>query len=142
MRISTRIAAIGAAALTGLAGLAAPAAQAQDATSLLQLVNGNVKTMNCSTLRVTLNGTGVAGKDTTRQQLVNNLNGKIGDSIALRVMSGGTVQAVADRALECGIVKPDPVQDWAKLLGSSQTNIPPQLQQLSSNLDLGQFLAR
>ena len=39
-------------------------------------------------------------------------------------------------------MKPDPVQDWAKLLGSSQTNIPPQLQQLSSNLDLGQLLAR
>ena len=142
MRLSTRIATVGIAALTGLAGLVAPAAQAQDATSLLQLVNGNVKTMNCSTLRVTLNGTGVAGKDTTRQQLVNNLNGKIGDSIALRVMSGSTVQAVADRALECGIVKPDPVQDWAKLLGSSQTNIPPQLQQLSSNFDLGQFLPR
>ena len=59
-----------------------------------------------------------------------------------RLVSASTVGAVADRALECGIVKPDPVQDWAKLLGSSQTNIPPQLQQLSSNLDLGQLLAR
>lgn len=142
MRLSTRIATVGIAALTGLAGLVAPAAQAQDATSLLQLVNGNVKTMNCSTLRVTLNGTGVAGKDTTRQQLVNNLNGKIGDSIALRVMTGSTVQAVADRALECGIVKPDPVQDWSKRFGSSQVSIPPQLQQMSSNFNLGQFMPR
>lgn len=133
MKLTTRLAAATAAGLmtlTTFAGAGASTAQAQETGGILSLVNGNVKEMDCGVMRSTLNATRLVGPDTTRQQLVNNLNKQIGDNIALRFVAASTVQTVADRALTCGIVKPDQTLDFNQL--SSQMNLPPQVQQLSS----------
>ena len=107
MRRITAALAAGLIAVTGFAGTATPA-KAQT-LELVRLLNGNIATANCDSLRTGLTATRMVNKDTTRSQLVMNLNTVVGDDAALRLVSASTVGAVADRALECGIVKPDPV---------------------------------
>ena len=115
MRRITAALAAGLIAVTGFAGTATPA-KAQT-LELVRLLNGNIATANCDGLTATR----MVNKDTTRSQLVMNLNTVVGDDAALRLVSASTVGAVADRALECGIVKPDPVTPLDQLFaGSSQ----------------------
>lgn len=121
-----------AAALTTLA--TAPAAQAAPTgaqlASIVKLANGNIATANCDILRVSLRGAGLAGAETTRKQLVGTLNGAIGQDAALRLVTASTVGALADRAVQCGIVKPDPVTPADQAIAfssqlSSQAGLPP-----------------
>lgn len=128
-----RLVAAALAATTALTTLAAPAAQAaptaSQLASLVKLANGNIATANCDVLRVTLRGAGLAGANTTRGQLVGTLNGVIGQDAALRLVTASTVGALGDRAVACGIVKPDPVtpMDQAIKLSSqlsSQAGLP------------------
>lgn len=119
MRRITAALAAGLIAVTGFAGTATPA-KAQT-LELVRLLNGNIATANCDSLRTGLTATRMVNKDTTRSQLVMNLNTAVGNDAALRLVSASTVGAVADRALECGIVKPDPVTPLDQLFaGSSQ----------------------
>ena len=85
------------------AGTAAPA-QAQTGLELIKILNGNVATANCDVLRVTLRGTGLANDNTTRSQLVNNVNKAVGAEPALRLVTGPTVNALGDRALELSLI--------------------------------------
>ncbi len=112
-----------------VAGTTAAPAQAQTGLDLIKILNGNVATANCDVLRVTLRGTGLANDNTTRSQLVNNVNKAVGAEPALRLVTGPTVNALGDRALECGIVKPDPVTPFDELIKmssqmSSQRGLP------------------
>lgn len=119
MRRLTSALAAGLIAVSAFAGTAAPA-QAQS-LELIRLLNGNIATTNCDALRTGLTATRMVNKDTTRAQLVSNLNAVVGNDAALRLVSAGTVGAVADRALECGIVKPDPATPFDQIIaGSSQ----------------------
>lgn len=125
-RLSSALAA-GLIAAAAFAGTAAPA-QAQT-VELIKLLNGNLATANCDALRAGLTATRMAGPDTTRSELVANLNAVVGQDASLRLASAPTVATLGDRALECGIVKPDPVTPLDQFLAvsaqlSSQANLP------------------
>ena len=95
----------------------------------IKLLNGNIATANCDALRVGLTSTNMVGPDTTRSQLVSNVNNVVGKDATLRLASASTVGALADRALECGIVKPDPATPLDQFFAmssqmSSQANLP------------------
>ena len=107
MRRITSALAAGVIAVSAFAGTAAPA-QAQT-VELIKLLNGNVATANCDVLRASLTATRMVGPDTTRSQLIGNVNAVVGQDATLRLASASTVVTLGDRALECGIVKPDPV---------------------------------
>lgn len=126
-----RIATLAAAGLMAVAAIASPAtAQAQtQSLELIKLLNGNIATANCDALRVGLTSTNMVGPDTTRSQLVTNVNNVVGKDATLRLASASTVGALADRALECGIVKPDPTTPLDQFFAmssqmSSQANLP------------------
>lgn len=86
----------------------APAANAADArTGLLAQLNGDIATADCRVVDFALRGTGMVGEKTTRSELVKNLRG-VSDDTTLKLISAQSVTAVADRALECGVVTPDP----------------------------------
>ena len=127
MRRITSALAAGVIAVSAFAGTAAPA-QAQT-VELIKLLNGNVATANCDVLRASLIATRMVGPDTTRSQLIGNVNAVVGQDATLRLASASTVATLGDRALECGIVKPDPVTPVDKFFEmssqmSSQTNLP------------------
>lgn len=126
-----RIATLAAAGLMAAAAIASPAtAQAQtQSLELIKLLNGNIATANCDALRVGLTSANMVGPDTTRSQLVTNVNNVVGKDATLRLVSASTVGALADRALECGIVKPDPAAPLDQFFAmssqmSSQANLP------------------
>ena len=127
MRRLASLAAAGLVAAAAFAGTAAPA-QAQT-IELIKLLNGNVATANCDVLRASLTATRMVGPDTTRSQLIGNVNAAVGQDATLRLASASTVATLGDRALECGIVKPDPVTPVDKFFEmssqmSSQANLP------------------
>lgn len=127
MRRITSALAAGVIAVSAFAGTAAPA-QAQT-VELIKLLNGNVATANCDVLRASLTATRMVGPDTTRSQLIGNVNAVVGQDATLRLASASTVATLGDRALECGIVKPDPVTPVDKFFEmssqmSSQANLP------------------
>ena len=125
-----RISSALAAGLIATAAFASSAAPAQAQTvELIKLLNGNIATANCDALRAGLTATRMAGPDTTRSELVANLNAAIGQDATLRLASAATIAALGDRALECGIVKADPATPLDQLLAvssqlSSQANLP------------------
>ena len=124
-----RISSALAAGLIATAAFASSAAPAQAQTvELIKLLNGNIATANCDALRAGLTATRMAGPDTTRSELVANLNAAIGQDATLRLASAATIAALGDRALECGIVKADPATPLDQLLTLSS--------QLSSQADL------
>ncbi|WP_018296034.1 hypothetical protein [Corynebacterium lubricantis] len=99
-------AAIAATALT--VGLAAPAAQAQTGIlDLVKIVNGGVDKVSCKDLGTALRTTKLVDGDTTRSELVANLNKAIGGDSTLKLVTASTINKVGDRALECKIVKAD-----------------------------------
>ncbi len=109
------------AAVTAAALALAPVASAQTTVvDLVPLVNGEVETADCGALGTVLTGLNLVDEDTTRAELVTDINALIGDDIALKLMLGTSVNAVADRALECEIVQEDPQEDFlTSLLNSS-----------------------
>lgn len=127
MRRLASLAAAGLVAVSAFAGTAAPA-QAQT-IELIKLLNGNVATANCDVLRASLTATRMVGPDTTRSQLIGNVNAVVGQDATLRLASASTVATLGDRALECGIVKPDPVTPLDQFFAmssqlSSQAGLP------------------
>lgn len=127
MRRLASLAAAGLVAVSAFAGTAAPA-QAQT-LELIKLLNGNVATANCDVLRASLTATRMVGPDTTRSQLIANVNAAVGQDATFRLASASTVATLGDRALECGIVKPDPATPVDKFFEmssqmSSQANLP------------------
>jgi len=127
MRRLASLAAAGLVAAAAFAGTAAPA-QAQN-FELIKLLNGNVATANCDVLRASLTATRMVGPDTTRSELIGNVNAVVGQDATLRLASASTVATLGDRALECGIVKPDPATPLDKFFEmssqmSSQANLP------------------
>lgn len=124
-----RIASLAAAGLMAAAAIATPAAAQAQTFELIKLLNGNIATANCDALRVGLTSTRMAGPDTTRSELIANVNAAAGQDATLRLASVSTVAALGDRALECGIVKPDPVTPIDQFFEmssqlSSQANLP------------------
>ncbi|MGV0394353.1 MULTISPECIES: hypothetical protein [Corynebacterium] len=88
----------------------APAAAADNSlVQLIRVVNGEVETADCNTLGAALRVAGLVDADTTRSQLVTKVNGAIGADSSLRLVTAPTVNKLGDRALQCGVVKPDPV---------------------------------
>lgn len=91
---------------TALAGtLLAPAAHAQ---SPLDLIADTVSTLDCRPLDTALTVSGAKNTATTRSELVANLRAYAGDDVTLKLLLNNNVNAVADRAVECSIVHPDP----------------------------------
>lgn len=124
-----RIATLAAAGLMAAATIATPTAAQAQTFELIKLLNGNVATANCDALRAGLTATRMVGPDTTRSELVANVNAVVGQDATLRLASASTVAALGDRALECGIVKPDPVTPMDKFFEmssqmSSQAGLP------------------
>ncbi|OHF36687.1 hypothetical protein [Corynebacterium sp. HMSC074A01] len=109
--------------------LAAPANAQTNYGELLRVLNGNVKTMDCNALRTVVRGAGLAGENTTRSEFVGNVNKAVGEDAALRLVAAPTVNTLGDRALECGIVKPDEVTPLNQAIAmssqmSSQAGLP------------------
>lgn len=124
-----RLASLAAAGLMAAAAIATPTAAHAQTLELIKLLNGNVATANCDVLRASLTATRMVGPDTTRSQLIGNVNAVVGQDATLRLASASTVATLGDRALECGIVKPDPATPLDKFFEmssqmSSQANLP------------------
>lgn len=120
-----RALAIAATTMALTAGLLSPAASAQD----LGAINHTIDTFNCDVLREGLYRTGLATPETTRTQLATELRNSadLGQIDPMLGIAGNLYAGrIADRALTCGIVQPDPPQD-----------ILTQLQTMSSNLSSG-----
>ena len=62
-----------------------------------------------------LHGANLAGPDITRSQLANYLTIPIDSDPAFAQFTYPTVEAVTDRALACGVVKPGPSTSAAQL---------------------------
>lgn len=115
-------AAVAFAALTSFAPAhAAPAdtAAAPSTLELVRLLNGEIATADCGRLGTTLRVTGMANRETTRSQLVANVNNAVGQNASLRLIAAPTVNALGDRAVECGVVKPDPVTPMTQFIQMS-----------------------
>lgn len=119
---SVASAAVAFAALTSFAPAHAvpndPAA-APSAVELVRLLNGEIATADCGRLGTTLRVTGMANRETTRSQLVANVNNAVGQNASLRLVAAPTVNALGDRAVQCGVVKPDPVTPMSKVVEMS-----------------------
>lgn len=110
-------AALIAAALTGIAAPAASAQPAANAAALNSAIVDGIKKTDCRTLGLVLNelnkrtGGKVLTESTTRTQLSKNLRGltpEDRENIYVNLVSAQYAHVTADRALECGLVKPDP----------------------------------
>lgn len=108
---------IAAAALTGIAAPAASAQPAANAAALNSAIVDGIKKTDCRTLGFVLNelnkrtGGKVLTESTTRTQLIKNLRGLTPEdrkNIYVNLVSAQYAHGTADRALECGLVKPDP----------------------------------
>ncbi|PAT04040.1 hypothetical protein CKJ85_04425 [Corynebacterium sp. NML 150383] len=111
--------------------LVSPATAGADTNyvELVRVLNGNVKTMDCNALRTVIRGTGLADENTTRSQFVGNVNKAVGEDAALRLVAAPTVNTLGDRALECGVVKPDQATPLSQAIAmssqmSSQAGLP------------------
>lgn len=123
-----RTLAIAATSIVALTATIAPA-QAQNTGDLVAgnaAINEFIDNLDCGALETTLYASNFATAQTTRSELATTLK----DSANLAAIDpvlgfAGALYAgrIADRALECGAVQPDPQQD-----------ILTQLQSLSSNL--------
>lgn len=128
MARKTRItAAAAAAALT--VGLAAPAGAQTNLLGLISTINAGVETADCGALGAALRGIGLVDDTTTRGGLVEKLHKAAGDDASLKLISAPTINAVGDRALECKIVKADPVTPANQAVAlssqlSSQAGLP------------------
>lgn len=123
--IATALAAV---ATTGV--ISSNQADAQNNTlALVSALNGNIANLDCNSVGTLLRGAKLVGQDTTRSQLTATLNSKIGTDPTFALLGAPTVNAIGDRALACGVVKPDPVTpqsqaiDFASEL-SSQAGLP------------------
>lgn len=109
--------------------VAAPANAQTNYGELVRVLNGNVKTMDCNALRTVVRGAGLANENTTRSEFVGNVNKAVGEDAALRLVAAPTVNTLGDRALECGVVKPDEVTPLNQAIAmssqmSSQAGLP------------------
>ena len=118
-----RISLTAAAAVTAASLALAPVAGAKDTSlELLALVNGEVKTADCAVVETALTNLDLIDEGTTRAELVTNINAYIGDDPFLKLALSTSVNAVADRALECGHVEEDPEEDALTALLNSSTS--------------------
>ncbi|GAB3081822.1 hypothetical protein [Corynebacterium aquatimens] len=130
MRISHKIALGTIASAAAIGAVTAMPAQADlNLTQLQQLANGGIATADCNVVKSTLRGTSLVDGTTTRSQLVDKLNTQLGQGTATRLLAGSTVNAIADRALECEAVKPDPVTPQSQAIDfasqiSSRAGLP------------------
>ena len=109
--------------------LAAPANAQTNYAELIRALNGNVKTMDCNAQPAWKLGAGLANENTTRSEFVGNVNKAVGEDAALRPTQAPTVNTLGDRALECGVVKPDEVTPLNQAIAmssqmSSQAGLP------------------
>lgn len=123
--------ALAAAGVLVATSLVSPATAGADTNyvELVRVLNGNVKTMDCNALRTVVRGTGLADENTTRSQFVGNVNKAVGEDAALRLVAAPTVNTLGDRALECGVVKPDQATPLSQAIAmssqmSSQAGLP------------------
>ncbi|CAM3204432.1 MULTISPECIES: hypothetical protein [Corynebacterium] len=123
--------ALAAAGVLVATSLISPATAGADTNyvELVRVLNGNVKTMDCNALRTVVRGTGLADENTTRSQFVGNVNKAVGEDAALRLVAAPTVNTLGDRALECGVVKPDQATPLSQAIAmssqmSSQAGLP------------------
>ncbi|GAB2505313.1 Alpha helical Porin B [Corynebacterium atrinae] len=123
MNISARktLATIAASSIA-LVGLA-PAASAFSLGDILTGTGQAVNALSCKDLDNVLNAAKLKDSNTTRNGLVKNISGltkeAAGNNIMLALLGGNTASKVADRALECKLVKEDPKEI---IPGSSQVN--------------------
>ena len=128
-RFSTTLAATFVAGAALLGATASPAQAQTNVLEIARLINGGIATADCGTVSLGLKATGLVGPETTRGELVNQLATTVGEDSALRLATAPTINAIGDRALECGVVKPDPITplgqaiDFASQL-SSQAGLP------------------
>ncbi|WP_408911501.1 hypothetical protein ACKFRZ_03565 [Corynebacterium gottingense] len=123
--------ALAAAGVLVATSLISPATAGADTNyvELVRVLNGNVKTMDCNALRTVVRGTGLADENTTRSQFIGNVNKAVGEDAALRLVAAPTVNTLGDRALECGVVKPDQATPLSQAIAmssqmSSQAGLP------------------
>lgn len=126
-----RVAATLAAGLLAGAGLLsiAPAQAQTNIFELARLLNSGIATADCGAVSAGLAATGLTGPQTTRGELVASLSKLVGDDSAVRLVAAPTINALGDRALECGAVKADPVTPASQAIAlssqlSSQAGLP------------------
>lgn len=127
-RLSTALAA-GLVSAAALFSFSPAQAQTANVLEIAKLLNGGIATADCGAVSAGLKSTGLVGADTTRSQLVTNLTKAVGDDATLRLVSAPTINTIGDRALECGVVKPDPVTPLNQAITfasqlSSQAGLP------------------
>lgn len=127
-RTAATATALAAIATTGIINVSQADAQ-NNTVELVRALNGGIATMDCNSVGTLLRGAKLADDTTTRSQLTTKLNQQFGADATLALVTTPTINAIGDRALECGVVKADPVTpqsqaiDFASKL-SSQAGLP------------------
>lgn len=137
-----RTLAVSAAAATAASVALIPAAGAQtfgDAAELIGLVNNGIEDARCDQVGPVLRGLNLVDDTTTRGELVADLRSYAGDDATFQWVSTPTINTIGDKALDCGIVQPDPLDPAAlssALMNGDFTTIVDTLPALSSQFNL------
>ena len=122
-------------------GVAAPASAAPFGTIGLLLGTNTAAEVSCTDLGVLLRSTNMITDTTTARELTGNLTtagDRLVESLGLRgtanLITAKTAGDITDRARECGLVKPDPIDEALAAIGSS--DLSRQLPVLSSAIKL------
>ena len=122
-------------------GFAAPASAAPFGAIGLLLGTNTAAEVSCTDLGVLLRSTDMITDTTTARELTGNLTtagDRIVESLGLRgtanLITAKTAGDITDRARECGLVKPDPIDEALAAIGSS--GLSRQLPVLSSAVKL------
>ncbi|MCX7444373.1 hypothetical protein OS125_03820 [Corynebacterium sp. P7003] len=122
-------------------GFAAPATAAPLGAIGLLLGTNTAAEVPCTDLGVLLRNTNMINDTTTARELTGNLTAagdRLAEPLGLRgtanLITAKTAGDITDRARECGLVRPDPIDDALAAIGSSE--LSRQLPVLSSAIKL------
>lgn len=122
-----------------------PAAGANPGLNLETLLGMNeaavtvVNSTPCPAFGPIVKASGMVNDDTTRGELIASLRKSLGDEQTVQVAATPTINAIGDKALECNVVKPDPLDPAAlssALISGDFTTIIDTLPSLSSQFNL------
>ena len=140
-----RTLAVSAAAATAASVALVPAAGANPLLNLETLLGMNeaavtiVNDTPCRTFGPIVKASGMVNDGTTRGELVTSLRNSLGDDQAVQVAATPTINAIGDKALECDVVQPDPLDPAAlssAVMNGDFTTIIDTLPSLSSQFNL------
>ncbi|AGS34365.1 hypothetical protein B841_04430 [Corynebacterium maris DSM 45190] len=136
------VSAAAAAAAASVALVPAAGASPLNLHTLLGMNEAAVSFVNdahCDVFGPIVKASGMVNDGTTRGELITSLRNSLGDDQAVQVAATPTINAIGDKALECDVVQPDPLDPAAlssAVMNGDFTTIIDTLPSLSSQFNL------